>query len=131
MKKVILAIAVLGASLFGNEIVWMTSYSAASAKAKVENKPMLLFMNKSGCGACQYMKENVFTDPGVIGYLGGHYVSVSLDVAKNDAPEALKVPMTPVFHFVRHDGSLIQPTLMGGKTAPFFLKLLKKADEAK
>ena len=47
------------------------------------------------------------------------------------APEALKVKMTPVFHFVRADGSLIQPTLVGGKTAPFFLKLLKKADESK
>lgn len=131
MKKAVWIIAVVSAALFGGEISWITSYGAASHKAKEEGKPMLLFMNKSGCGACQYMKENVFIDPGVVEYLGAHYVAVSLDVAKNDAPEALKVSMTPVFHFVRHDGSLILPTLMGGKTAPFFLKLLKKADEAK
>lgn len=130
MKHVWMAV-LMAATLFGGEVMWETSYAAGSAKAKTEGKPMLLFMNKPGCGACAYMKENVFSDPQVVEYLNTRYVPVSLDVTRNDAPEALKVKMTPVFHFVRADGSLIQPTLVGGKTAPFFLKLLKKADESK
>lgn len=118
-------------ALFGGDVVWQSSYVSAMKKAHDETKPVLVFMNQPGCGSCEFMKENVFTDPQVVDYLNSHYIPVSLDIHKNDAPEALQVKMTPVFHFVRSDGSKIQDTLMGGKTAPFFLKLLKKADEAK
>ncbi len=88
---------------------------------------MLVFMNKPGCGSCAYMKENVFTDPSVVSYLNDNFVSVSLDIHKNDAPKELQVDVTPVFYFLNADGSEAQETLIGGKTAPFFLKLLKKA----
>lgn len=129
--KVFWIVALMVLSVFGGDIIWQTSYTAAAKKAQLEAKPMVLFMNQKGCGSCEYMKENVFTDPSVVEYLNTRYVPVSLDIHKNDAPESFQVRATPVFHFVRSDGSTIQPTLMGGKTAPFFLKLLKKADEAK
>ena len=65
----------------------------AAQIAKVQKKPMLLFMNK------------------------------------NDAPKEYQVGMTPVFHYVRAEGSKIQETLVGGKTGLFFLNILKKAVE--
>lgn len=129
--KVLFALSLIVISVFGADIMWQTSYAEAAKRAQQEAKPMLLFMNRPGCGSCEFMKENVFTDPQIVDYLNSHYIPVSLDIHKSDAPEALQVKMTPVFHFVRGDGSKIQDTLIGGKTAPFFLKLLKKADEAK
>ena len=89
---------------------------------------MLVFMNKPGCGSCEYMKENVFTDESVVAYLNENYVSVSLDIYTNDAPKELQVTVTPVFHFLNSDTSQAIETLVGGKTAPFFVKLLKKAN---
>lgn len=114
--------------LNASEVAWSSSYIAASQTAKDENRPMLVFMNKPGCGSCAYMKENVFTDAAVIAYLNDNYVAISLDIHKNDAPADLQVNVTPVFHFLKPDGSKSQESLIGGKTAPFFLKLLKKAN---
>lgn len=128
--RAILGLIFMIISVFGGDIVWQTSYKEAVEKAKNESNPMVLFMNQPGCGACEYMKKNVLSDPQIVEYLNAHYVAVSLDIHKNDAPEQFQVKVTPVFHFVRGDGSIIQPTLIGGKTAPFFIKLLIKADEA-
>ena len=126
MLKLIL-LALMSLSLYASDVAWFTSYAKAAETAKTENKPMLVFMNKPGCGSCAYMKENVFTDAAVIAYLNSGYVAVSLDIHTNDAPKALQVNVTPVFHFLKSDGSKSIETLVGGKTAPFFLKLLKKA----
>ena len=126
MLKLIL-LALMSLSLYAADVAWFTSYAKAAETAKTENKPMLVFMNKPGCGSCAYMKENVFTDTAVIAYLNTDYIAVSLDINKNDAPKALQVTVTPVFHFLKSDGSKAAETLVGGKTAPFFLKLLKKA----
>lgn len=127
MKKLLL-IALMTLALHASEVSWSSSYATASKTAKAENKPMLVFMNKPGCGSCAYMKENVFTDAAVVAYLNDNFISISLDVHKNDAPKELQVNVTPVFHFLNADGSKSQETLIGGKTAPFFLKLLKKAN---
>ena len=127
MKKLLLII-LMTLGLYASEVSWSTSYVTASQIAKDENKPMLVFMNKPGCGSCAYMKENVFADAAVVAYLNDNFISISLDIHENDAPKELQVTVTPVFHFLNADGSKSQETLIGGKTAPFFLKLLKKAN---
>jgi len=126
MKKLLLLI-MMTLGLYASDVNWIASYEKAIEMAKTEKKPMLLFMNKPGCGSCAYMKENVFADKDVVAYLKENYISVSLDIHTNDAPKAFQAQVTPVFHFVNNDGSIIQATLIGGKTAPFFLKLLKQA----
>lgn len=126
MKKLLLLV-LMTLGLYAADVSWQTSYAKAAKMAGSMNKPMLVFMNKQGCGSCAYMKENVFTDPAVVEYLNTHFIAVSLDIHTNDAPKALQVTVTPVFHFLNADGSQSQETLVGGKTAPFFLKLLKQA----
>ena len=123
-------LGLLSLSLYASDLKWFDSYAKAQKSATALNKPMLVFMNKAGCGSCTYMKENVFTDPSVVSYLNEHFIAVSLDINKNDAPQSLKVNVTPVFHFLKSDGSKSIETLIGGKTAPFFLKLLKEADSS-
>ena len=130
MLKFLLLSTLLSFSLFASEVSWFNSYTKAAAVAKADNKPMLVFMNKPGCGSCQYMKDNVFTDKAIIEYLNAHYISISLNINTNDAPQNLQVKVTPVFHFLKSDGSESIETLIGGKTVPYFLKLLKEADTA-
>jgi len=124
--KYIISLLFLSTFALSSQINWITTYEEAQNIASKLNKPMLLFMNRKGCGSCQYMKENVFTDEGVIDFLDKNYVAVSLTIKRNDAPKLFKTNKTPVFHFVNADGKKIYQTLFGGKTAPFFLKLLKK-----
>ena len=129
MTKILLLI-LLTLGLNASELSWFTSYEKAQESAKAQNKPMLLFMNKKGCGSCEYMKESVFTDKDIIAYLSQNYIAVALDIYKNDAPKVFQVKVTPVFHFTSSDGTKLRESLIGGKTAPFFLKLLKKANSA-
>ncbi len=129
MHKILLLV-LLALGLNASEMTWFTSYEKAQISAKAQNKPMLLFMNKKGCGSCEYMKENVFTDKDIIAYLNQNYIAVALDIYKNDAPKDFQVKVTPVFHFTSSDGTKLRESLIGGKTAPFFIKLLKKANSA-
>ena len=126
MKKILLLLFVT-LSLSAADVNWFHSYAKAANAAKTSNKPMMLFMNKPGCGACQYMKDNVFTNAQVIDYLNKHFVAVSLDIHKNDAPKDLQVNVTPVFHFLKSDGSKSIETLMGGKGVKKFMPMLEKA----
>lgn len=113
--------------LNATEIQWLDSYAKASQIAKKENKPMLVFINRPGCGACEFMKNNTFKDKTVYPYINEHFIPVSLDINKNDAPKALQAEVTPTFHFVKYDGTKIRETLLGGKTGKFYLNILKEA----
>lgn len=127
MKKLLLLTALLTLSLFANEVKWLHSYKEAAIVAKAQNKPMLLFINKADCGACQMMKEVVFVDKTIYTYINEHFVPVALDINKNDAPKDLQSEMTPTFQFIKHDGTKVRETLVGGKTGKFYLKILKEA----
>lgn len=124
-KIIILLLMTLG--LNATEINWLESYTKASQIAKIENKPMLVFINRPGCGACEMMKEVVFKDKTIYPYINEHFVPVSLNINKNDAPKDLQSEMTPTFHFVKYDGTKIRETLVGGKTGKFYLNILKEA----
>ncbi len=126
MKKIILFL-LLTLGLNASEISWFESYKKASEIAKAENKPMLIFINRAGCGACQVMKDITFKDETIYPYINEHFIPVSLDINKNDAPETLQSEVTPTFHFVKYDGTKIRETLFGGKTGKFYLNILKEA----
>ena len=126
LKKIfVLLLMTLG--LNASEINWLESYTKAAEIAKAENKPMLVFINREDCGACKVMKEITFKDEIVYPYINEHFIAVSLNINKNDAPKALQAEMTPTFHFVKYDGTKIRETLVGGKTGKFYLNILKEA----
>jgi len=126
VKKIIVFL-LLTLGLNASEINWNESYVKASEIAKEENKPMLIFINRPDCGACQVMKDITFKDETIYPYINEHFVPVSLDINKNDAPDALQTEVTPTFHFVKYDGTKIRETLFGGKTGKFYLNILKEA----
>ena len=126
MKKII-TLLLMTLSINATEINWLESYTKASKVAQAENKPMLLFINRPDCGACEMMKEVVFKDKIIYPYINEHFIAVSLNINKNDAPKALQSEMTPTFHFVKYDGTKIRETLVGGKTGVFYLNILKEA----
>ena len=126
MKKFLLLLATVF-TLHAGDIEWFFDYNEAMKSAQKEHKNILVFMSQPGCGTCEYMKENVFVDKDVETYINRNFVALNLNVYDEDVPHDLKVRVTPVFHFLDAEGKPVHAKLIGGKTAPFFLKLLQEA----
>ena len=127
MKKILLILA-LYLSLFGDTFKYVDSYDAAVDLAEKEHKPLLLFMSQKNCLASKYMRETVFNDNEVSGYIKEHYVVAKLNVNKNSAPEKLQVNMTPTFHFILPNSLKFRPSIVGGKNPKEFLNTLTQAN---
>jgi thioredoxin-related protein len=121
MKNILLLI-LLGINTYAVQVFWHDSYEEGAHEATSEHKPMLVFMSQAGCKSCEYMEDTVLREEKVSAYINTNYIAVHLDIHDNDAPKRLQVPVTPVFHFLHSDGSERKESLMGGKTAPFFIK---------
>ena len=44
---------------FGSQYKWSSSLAAAHAEAKEQNKPLMVLISKSWCGACKALKPKV------------------------------------------------------------------------
>ncbi len=106
-------------------------YQTALKRAKKESKPLVIFMNHKDCGACQYMKKTTFMNEELIRYLNKNFVMLWAAINSNNLPKDLQVKVTPVFHFLKGDGTKAIPTLFGGKNVEKFMPYLKSALKAK
>ena len=81
----------LASGLFAGE-GWMTDFEAAQAKAKAENKPMLLdFTGSDWCGWCIKLDEEVFSQAAFSEYAAAELVLVEIDFPRRtDQPAKLK-----------------------------------------
>lgn len=98
MKKIFLIISILVTSLFA-EIEWM-KYDDAIAKAKKENKLVMIMLSREGCPACEYMKDIVFEDENVLSEFNKDFIGVHLDINEDYVPEEFTYIGTPTFHFL-------------------------------
>lgn len=127
MKKIAIMM-LLAMGLNAAQFNWIYTYKEASAKALKENKPMVVYMHRSGCESCDFLEQKVFTDENLSAYVNTHYVPTLLNVQKSDAPKHLVVKASPVFHFVNGKGEPIEETQYGGKNAKSFLKILQEVE---
>lgn len=102
-------------------------YPVALKKAKKEDRPLLVYLHMRNCNTCEYMDDNVFTDKSVNDYLTKNYVVVKLYTNDRDMPKELRVEMSPVFHFLNSQNSEMIESIMGGRNAEKFLKLLEES----
>lgn len=68
---------------------WMTDFEAAKAKAKAENKPMLLdFTGSDWCGWCIKLDKEVFGEAAFKEYAAAELVLVELDFPRGKEQSA-------------------------------------------
>lgn len=75
-----------------NPVDWYPWGEAAFAKARAENKPILLSIGYSTCHWCHVMERESFEDKEVADYLNKHFVSIKLD--REERPDVDNVYMT-------------------------------------
>ena len=126
MKFILVLLLTLG-SLHGLSIDIQESYPDALKKAKKENKPLMIYLYMLNCHTCEYMENHIFTDKGVHDYLAKNYVVVQLYTNDKELPKELQVEMSPVFHFINPQNGEMIESIMGGRDAKRFLKLLKNS----
>ena len=82
MKKLLLGVAASLAVLSANaaELDWMTSLPDAQAKAKSENKLVMMdFTGSDWCGWCIKLDKEIFSQPEFVEYAKKNIIPVELD----------------------------------------------------
>jgi thioredoxin-related protein len=86
MKRWLIGLVMLSLTLRAGaeELEWLTDVPAALAKAKAENKIVLLdFTGSDWCGWCKKLKADVFEQPQFIAFARANFVMVELDYPRS------------------------------------------------
>lgn len=83
------------------------TFAQALAKAKQENKKLMVDCYTLWCGPCRHMAKNVFPDENLGKFMNEHFVCMQLDMEHGEGPErnkTFKVKAYPTFIFFDADG---------------------------
>ena len=119
MKQIaLLLLFSLSATVFADtKVNWYQWSSAAFAKAKKDNKLIMVYVGHEGCTACRFMETRTFADPRVIDLLNEHFVTIQIDsVAEPDLGERYSDWAWPANAVLLPDTT--QVTAFRGRTFP-------------
>ena len=126
MKKLLLLMVMLCASLFANEINWAKDFEVGAATAKKENKPILFVFSSHSCKYCKILEETTFSNKTVIDALNKDYISIIAYSDEGDKfPDMLWRPGTPTLWFLNADAQPMYQPLMGAVGGDYFIEALK------
>ncbi len=114
-------------TLYGLPVDMQEDYSDALEMAKREEKPLLIYLFMLNCKTCDYMDREVFSNEKVSTYLHENYIVVKLYTNERGLPPELRVEMSPVFHFLNSQNGEMIESIIGGRNAQKFLKLLQNS----
>lgn len=123
MKTLVLIIACT-IVLFANELQYEHNFNKALQKAKNQNKEVMMMYSATWCPECNYMKEVVFKNKKVIGYIEKHFIVLSLDIQKDNLPKGFNFVGIPTFFFLDKNAQE-KDEIIGGSKADIFLQKLK------
>jgi thioredoxin 1 len=100
----------------------------ALAKAKKENKMVMMDCYTTWCGLCKILKSQVFVDKKLGDYMNAKYVCVAMDYENGEGPAvAQKYPVDayPTLYFLDASGK-VKKTFVGLNPAGVILSVAKK-----
>jgi uncharacterized protein YyaL (SSP411 family) len=86
----------------GNPVDWFPWGEEAFAKAKAEDKPLLLSVGYSACHWCHVMERESFENPDIAAVMNRHFVSVKVD--REERPDVDQIYMQAVQSMTGHGG---------------------------
>ena len=84
-----------------NPVDWHPWNAAALARARTENKPILLSIGYSACHWCHVMAHESFEDPATAEVMNRHFVNIKVD--REERPDLDKIYQT-AHHFIAQRG---------------------------
>ncbi len=100
-----------------------TTYEQALELAKQNNKPIMLKLTADNCKYCTKMDKEVLADNEVKLFLDKNFITVNINVDKEELPLKLKRTITPTFIFVDRNEN-ITSKLPGSWNKKDFMDLL-------
>ncbi|MCU0470966.1 MAG: thioredoxin family protein [Arcicella sp.] len=91
------------------------TFKEALAKAKKENKMVMMDCYTTWCGPCKILKSQVFTDKSLGDYMNQKYVCIAVDYENGEGPAvAQQYPVDgyPTLYFLDASGK-VKKTLVG------------------
>ncbi len=101
-----------------NPVDWYPWGEEAFAKAKKENKPILLSIGYSTCHWCHVMERESFENKEIAGILNTHFVAIKLD--REERPDVDKVYMTAYQTMTGQTGGWPLNMFLTPDLAPFY-----------
>ena len=101
------------------------SYEEAVAKAKKENKMILLEVVSTDCKYCEKMEDEVFTQDKIIKMLSKNFILLQMNGSTQTLPLGMGMVASPMHIFISQDEK-IKDQYYGYKDGDVFLKILKK-----
>ena len=105
------------------------SFADALAKAKKENKPIMMDAYTTWCGPCKMMDKMVFTNDTVADYFNANFIPFKSDMEKGEGLQLAKryeVMAYPNFLFIAPDGSILHRSV-GARPPKAFVEVGKDA----
>jgi len=126
MKKIVLILLMLVISVYGED--WL-DYGEALAKAKQDNKIVIVMLSQEGCPACEYMRNMMIDNSKVSHELSKHFIPIELDINEDKVPPQFIHFVTPTFYFMDKNSKKLDVVYGRLKPKAFLIKL--KEIEAK
>jgi uncharacterized protein len=100
-----------------NPVDWYAWGEEALARAKAEDKPILVSIGYSACHWCHVMEHESFEDPETAAYMNEHFVAVKVD--REERPDVDAIYMQAVQAMTGHGGWPLN-TFVDPDGVPFF-----------
>ena len=109
-------------------INWLTDPKAAVAQARKLDRPLLVYVTASYCGACRKMEKETWSNSKVIDKVDANFVALKLDAEQHaDLVSSLEIVALPTALVFCRDGNQLAK-LEGFQTTDAMLKVLVKKD---
>ena len=100
-----------------NPVEWYPWGEEALAKAKTEDKPILVSIGYSACHWCHVMAHECFEDPGIAALMNDRFVNIKVD--REERPDIDSIYMTAL-HAMSGQGGWPLNVFLTSEAVPFF-----------
>ena len=116
---------ILTISLFAGSIHFEKDLDTAKQKAIDSNKKLMIMYSTPTCPECNYMKKKVLKDKKIVSFVNENFVSVIMDIKKDEKILPYKFIGIPTFYFSNPSDMKLLSKRIGGTREKQFLEIVK------